>query len=307
MSKYTDKEMAMLYDDTKCTACKACQVACKQWNVLYSPLGLNEDPFTGSYQSPMDLGPSTSLVIQFQEKKSDNKFRPVEWAFGRRSCFHCTDAGCVTVCPTGALSYAENGVVQVKPEKCIGCNYCNMACPFDVPRYWGPERKIDKCTMCYDRLENGRKPACVTTCQPEALHFGPREEMIKLGKERVAIMKEKGYDKCELYGENEMSGLHILQVCKYGHEASGLPTDPSMNVFAPLAKWTRPLAGLATAATVIGLGISYFMNLGYKRKPETLAEAKESWTPAQRKTASQLVAAAEKKLAKKERAEDSTN
>ena len=96
-----------------------------------------------------------------------------------------TNAGCVTVCPTGCLKYEENGVVSVSPEKCIGCRYCEMACPFDVPRYYGDEPKIDKCTMCWDRLENGMLPACVKTCQPGALHFGPRDEMSKLGQERV--------------------------------------------------------------------------------------------------------------------------
>ena len=169
MSIYTRKEMAMLYDASKCTGCKGCQVACKQWNVLYSNLGMNAFPFSGSYQNPEDLNGSNRLVMTFKEKKSDNQLRPVEWAFGRRSCFHCTNAGCVTVCPTGCLKYEENGVVSVSPEKCIGCRYCEMACPVDVPRYYGDEPKIDKCTMCWDRLENGMLPACVKTCQPGAL------------------------------------------------------------------------------------------------------------------------------------------
>ena len=120
MSIYTRKEMAMLYDASKCTGCKGCQVACKQWNVLYSNLGMNAFPFSGSYQNPEDLNGSNRLVMTFKEKKSDNQLRPVEWAFGRRSCFHCTNAGCVTVCPTGCLKYEENGVVSVSPEKCIG-------------------------------------------------------------------------------------------------------------------------------------------------------------------------------------------
>lgn len=116
MSIYTRKEMAMLYDASKCTGCKGCQVACKQWNVLYSNLGMNAFPFSGSYQNPEDLNGSNRLVMTFKEKKSDNQLRPVEWAFGRRSCFHCTNAGCVTVCPTGCLKYEENGVVSVSPE-----------------------------------------------------------------------------------------------------------------------------------------------------------------------------------------------
>ena len=88
MSIYTRKEMAMLYDASKCTGCKGCQVACKQWNVLYSNLGMNAFPFSGSYQNPEDLNGSNRLVMTFKEKKSDNQLRPVEWAFGRRSCFH---------------------------------------------------------------------------------------------------------------------------------------------------------------------------------------------------------------------------
>ena len=102
---------------------------------------MNAFPFSGSYQNPEDLNGSNRLVMTFKEKKSDNELRPVEWAFGRRSCFHCTNAGCVTVCPTGCLKYEENGVVSVSPEKCIGCRYCEMACPFDVPRYYGDERR----------------------------------------------------------------------------------------------------------------------------------------------------------------------
>ena len=119
MSIYTRKEMAMLYDASKCTGCKGCQVACKQWNVLYSNLGMNAFPFSGSYQNPEDLNGSNRLVMTFKEKKSDNQLRPVEWAFGRRSCFHCTNAGCVTVCPTGCLKYEENGVVSVSPESAV--------------------------------------------------------------------------------------------------------------------------------------------------------------------------------------------
>ena len=129
MSIYTRKEMAMLYDASKCTGCKGCQVACKQWNVLYSDLGMNAFPFSGSYQNPQDLNGSNRLVMTFKEKKSDNQLRPVEWAFGRRSCFHCTNAGCVTVCPTGCLKYEKNGVVSVSPEKCIGCTACARQCP----------------------------------------------------------------------------------------------------------------------------------------------------------------------------------
>ncbi len=290
MSIYTNQEVAMLVDTSKCTGCKGCQVACKQWNSLPSPLGLNEQKFTGSYQSPLDLNGDTRLVMTFSEKPGAKKWRPVEWAFGRRSCYHCEDAACVQVCPTHALSRRDNGVIDFDTEKCIGCQYCQQACPFDVPRYQGPDGKIDKCTMCIDRLENGKKPACVSTCQPEALQFGPRDEMIRKGKERVEWLKKRGYDKAELYGEHEMGGLHILQVCKYGHEAHGLPTNPQPSALVALSQLAAPAAGLALAATVGGLALSYVANAGYRRKRVTIEQAREGWDDRQKARADELVA-----------------
>ena len=169
-----------------------------------------------------------------------------------------------------------------------------MACPFDVPRYYGDEPKIDKCTMCWDRLENGMLPACVKTCQPGALHFGPRDEMIKLGKERVEFLKTRGYDKAELYGENECGGLHILQVCKFGAEAQGLVKGAQPSPLATLSKLAQPGAGLAAAATVAGLAVSFIAALGYRRRNMTIEEAKEHWTPAQRKRGEEYLHEAKK-------------
>jgi len=289
MSNYTNGEMVMLFDSTKCTACKGCQVACKQWNTLYSPLGFNCIPFPGSYQSPLNLNGSTRLIMTFEEKNTDNEIRPVEWAFGRRSCFHCTDAACVAACPTGALHYEKNGVVGVDKDKCIGCQYCRPACPFDVPRYYGDKPVIDKCDMCYSRLENGLEPACVKTCQPGALHFGPKEEMLKLARERVEFAKKRGYEKAEIYGEKEMGGLHVIQVCKYNHEDHKLPTDPQFPLMTKLGQLSRPAVGAITGLTVAGLAVSFIAAIGYRRKKLTVEEAKKTWTPRQQEYADELV------------------
>ena len=164
--------------------------------------------------------------MTFAEHESGNKFQPLNFAIGRRSCYHCTDAACVEICSSGALYKTEKGVVAFDTDKCNGCTYCQSACPFDVPRFRPTDKRIDKCTLCLDRLEEGGIPACVKTCQPEALCFGPREEMIEKGLKRVEFLKKKGFEKAELYGVNEMGGLHTLTVCKHGHEAYGLPTNP---------------------------------------------------------------------------------
>ena len=297
-----NKEVAILFDSSHCTGCKGCQVACKQWNMLPSKMGLNDNEFTGSLQGPGDLGGDTRLVMTFDEKPSDNKLQPIHWAIGRRSCFHCTDAGCVAICSSGALKKNDNGVVSFDTEKCNGCTYCQSACPFDVPRFRDTDGKIDKCTLCLDRLEEGQIPACVKTCQPEALKFGPREEMLEIGRKRVEFLKAKGFDKAELYGEKEMGGLHVLHVLKFGHEAYGLPTDPKPNSMIGVMQAMKPVTAVGTAAVVTGLAVSFLAAMGYRRQEVSIEEAKKSWTPEQRAKADREVA----ELLKKEAASKST-
>ena len=297
-----NKEVAILFDSSHCTGCKGCQVACKQWNMLPSKMGLNDNEFTGSLQGPGDLGGDTRLVMTFDEKPSGNKLQPIHWAIGRRSCFHYTDAGCVAICSSGALKKNDNGVVSFDTEKCNGCTYCQSACPFDVPRFRDTDGKIDKCTLCLDRLEEGQIPACVKTCQPEALKFGPREEMLEIGRKRVEFLKAKGFDKAELYGEKEMGGLHILHVLKFGHEAYGLPTDPKPNSMVGVMQAMKPVTAVGTAAVVAGLAVSFLAAMGYRRQEVSIEEAKKSWTPEQRAKADREVA----ELLKKEAASKST-
>ncbi|MDY6010872.1 MAG: 4Fe-4S dicluster domain-containing protein [Duodenibacillus sp.] len=285
------KEVAILFDSSHCTGCKGCQVACKQWNVLPAPLEKNSIKFTGSYQSPADLNGDTRLVMTFAEHESGNKFQPLNFAIGRRSCFHCTDAGCVEACSSGALYKTPEGVVAFDSAKCNGCTYCESACPFDVPRFRPTDGTIDKCTLCLDRLEEGGIPACVKTCQPEALCFGPRDEMIAKGRQRVEFLKKKGFAKAELYGEKEMGGLHILSVCKHGHEAYGLPTNPTVNPSVKTAKLMRTVTGVGTAAVVAGLAVSLIAARGYRRDEVTIEEAKKHWTPEQREKADREVKA----------------
>ncbi len=298
MAKPTD--YAIYFDSSLCTGCKGCQVACKQWNRLPSPLGHNEGEFTGSLQCPADLDGNTRLIQTFSEKDSGNKFQPINWAIGRRSCMHCTDAACVEACSSGALFHDKNGVVNFNSEACNGCQYCRTACPFDVPRFRPEDHRIDKCTMCMDRLEKGGKPACVKTCQPEALQFGTREAMLARAKARVEALKQRGYEKAEVYGENEMGGLHVILVCKYGHEAYGLPTNPQKKAIHSLSHVIRPVTGVVAAATVAGLALSWVAGRKYHRDEMTIDEAKKNWTPEQRaKADAELKAALENRKEEK--------
>ena len=249
-----------------CTACKGCQVACKCWNNLPSPTELNAcaSSFTGTYQNPADINGTTRLIITFNELAGNDtcSTKPISWAFGRRSCQHCDNAPCVAVCPHGALKQdAKTGFVSVDQDQCVGCKYCSSACPFDVPRYDGGSALLDKvviqkCTGCLDRVEHGMKPACVSTCQPQALQFGDRDEMVKKANERVAWLKEKGYSKACVAGNGDDYKTHVIHVLKYGHEAHGVVEHPSVPANVAMTQVMKPITGALTGLTVVGLAAS---------------------------------------------------
>jgi formate dehydrogenase iron-sulfur subunit len=277
-------DYAIYFDSSKCTGCKGCQVACKCWNLLPSPLGLNANEPTHSYQSPLDLNGDTRLIMSFEENEGKGKWG-VEWSIGRRSCMHCFNPGCAAVCPSGALSVDEaTGFVRVKEELCIGCRYCVTACPFDVPRYYGSASKINKCTACLDRVSNGKAasindgrgktgmqfnvPACVHTCPPGALKFGLRDEMLEKAHARVDELKSHWLNPspdASVYGENELDGTHVIMVLKYPAETYGLPKNPQVNPVVDVLGIMKPLIGAAAGATVLGLGLSFLTGIGYRR------------------------------------------
>ncbi|HAM15923.1 MAG TPA: 4Fe-4S ferredoxin [Eggerthellaceae bacterium] len=271
-AEFKNEEKAILFDSSRCSGCKGCMVACKTWNKLPSPLKKNSQKqgWKASLQCPYDLGSNTRLTITFDEADNGKKWG-VNWAIGRRACMHCTDAGCVTVCPSGALYYDETGMVTYDVEKCIGCSYCKGACPFDVPRHVnsndlsGTTLRINKCTGCPDRIRHGMAPACVTTCQPGALMFGNRDEMIALAKERVALLQDKGFSKARVYGIDEVGGTHVIHVLKYGIEQYELPDHPSVSGLTTASQIMKPVLGIGSVALVAGLGLCFLMGVGYKR------------------------------------------
>ena len=172
-------EIVKLIDTTRCTACRGCQIACKQWNEMP---GLRTRNF-GSYQNPPDLQWNTWTLIRFQEHV-DQKGN-LKWLFRKDGCMHCTDAACVKVCPTGALHYTEFGSVGLKEHLCIGCKNCVAACPFEVPKYDGSKDRIYKCDLCQTRLQADRQPSCVLSCPTGALTIGRKDTMLKAAAKRV--------------------------------------------------------------------------------------------------------------------------
>jgi len=263
-------DKAILFDSTRCIACRGCQVSCKQWNETDEVIPTKQNGVQavnrGSYENPPDLSPTTWLTIRFFEKSEGNS---IEWLFGRRSCMHCTDAACVEVCPSGALFHNEYGFVTYDKDKCIGCGYCEQHCPFDVPRLntniITGVGKMDKCTLCttpsLDRLSASELPACVKTCPTDALIFGDREELLSKGHRLVDSLRagnSKAYPNAMLYGEQELGGLHVLYVLTDSPEVYGLPEDPQFPVAATIYKdILGPVARIAWPVVVAGLAFNF--------------------------------------------------
>lgn len=262
-------EKAILYDATRCTACRGCQAACKQWNENdeFIPTEVNGIKVVnrGSYENPPDLSPQTWLKMEFREVAPNGQVR---WLFTRRACLHCTEAACVKVCPNGSLYHHQLGFVAYNKDTCTGCGYCIDACPFAVPRSTRHLvtgiAKMDKCTFCtsagFDRIVEGWEPACVKTCPPKALQYGDREPLIAEGEKRVATLQSKGWTKANLYGENELGGLHVLYVLDDSPAVYGLPVEPRIS--AATIAWQdviQPLGWALGGLTILGLGFNWLV------------------------------------------------
>ncbi len=227
--------MGMLYDTSKCVGCRACQMACKNWNKLPGESNDRE----GIYESPLDLSADTWTLIKLAEHGD-------AWSFSNYQCMHCAEASCVSVCPTGAA--AHNGeFVVIDQEWCIGCGYCVQACPFNVPHRSEETGTARKCTFCNDRVANGDQPACASACPTGALTWGQRDELLVKAKERVDALRISGFADAHLYGESELGGLGRLSVLTLPLEAYGLPQSPRSATANVAVQW---LSGLVTAAVV---------------------------------------------------------
>lgn len=217
MTKSSER-MGILIDTTKCMGCRGCQVACKQWQGLEA----EKTTFFGGagYQNPPALSADTFTLISFTETEDKDG---LHWTFAKRGCMHCDDPACVSVCPVGALTKEANGAVVYDADKCFGCRYCMMACPWSVPRYqWdSPVPFVRKCNLCNDRQQLGKAPACVGGCPTDALQFGRREDLLNEARARIAKNPDRYVD--HIYGEKEAGGTGVMYLSAIPFAKLGFP------------------------------------------------------------------------------------
>jgi formate dehydrogenase iron-sulfur subunit len=295
------RRMGFFTDTTVCIGCKACEVACKQWNDL--PADPDEVRRGGSYDHTGSLGAATWRHVRFVEQLAPSPAAKADaeaalaagqggqvpsipatgggegapdfvamaegngdggvdvaqavadmdrWIFMSDVCKHCTNAGCLDACPTGAIIRTEFESVFIQPDVCNGCGYCIPACPFGVVDRDRIDGRAGKCTLCYDRLQDGLEPACAKTCPTDSIQFGPYDELVERARARVLELHDRGMDGAYLYGAGDegddqvAGGLGAFFLLTEPPEQFGLPAqaDSPIQENAPSAT----AAGLAAAA-----------------------------------------------------------
>jgi formate dehydrogenase iron-sulfur subunit len=242
-------------DTTICIGCKACEVACKEWNLVPDD-GLL---FTGeSYDNTSQLDANSWRHVAFIEQHPQDQ--DLRWLMSSDVCKHCTHAGCLDVCPTGAIFRTEFGTVVIQDDVCNGCGYCVTACPFGVigKREIGGDGGMHKCTLCYDRLTEGMEPACAHACPTKSIQFGPLDELVERARERVETLHADGVTDARLYGadsDDGVGGFGAFFLLLDEPEVYGLPPDPVVPTKNLKEIWTAAFA--AGAVLVAGALVAF--------------------------------------------------
>jgi formate dehydrogenase iron-sulfur subunit len=243
-------------DTSVCIGCKACEVACKQWNSV--PAGEYIDLLGMSHDNTGELGANSWRHVAFIEQPAIPAPAPVQagpasvdlgmptldlpgsgtgeetrtdfrWLMASDVCKHCTHAGCLDVCPTGALFRTEFGSVVVQQDICNGCGYCVSGCPYGVIERREGDGRAQKCTLCYDRLKDGQEPACAKACPTDSIQFGELDELRERAAARVETLKASGVSSARLYGadpDDGVGGNGAFFLLLDEPEVYGLPPDP---------------------------------------------------------------------------------
>jgi len=243
-------------DTSVCIGCKACEVACKEWNQLPG----NEPAFGDGYDNTGQLDAQNWRHVQFIDNVPDDVLTVGQgkaWLMMSDVCKHCTHASCLEVCPTNAIIRTEFDTVYIQPDVCNGCRDCIAACPYAVIGFNEETGLAQKCTFCYGRLQNNLVPACAKACPTESIKFGDLSEMRNVATARLQLLQSQGVANAQLYGEKEYGGLHALFLLTDKPEAYKQPNTE--NAVLPSRNNTRSyLASLVTAVLgVVGAVIAF--------------------------------------------------
>ena len=248
-------------DTSVCIGCKACEVACKEWNNVPEDglawLGL-------SYDNTGELSANTWRHVAFIEQQAPDPLKQgkqdFRWLMESDVCKHCTHAGCLDVCPTGAIFRTEFGTVVIQDDVCNGCGYCVTACPFGVitKRELGGDGGMHKCTLCYDRLQDGMEPACAKACPTDSIQFGPLDELVERARQRCGDLVEAGVSEARLYLADENDGIGgagAFFLLLDEPEVYGLPPQPVVPTKNLRTIWGA--AAVAAGALAVGVAAAF--------------------------------------------------
>jgi formate dehydrogenase iron-sulfur subunit len=250
----TRPRMGFFTDTSVCIGCKACEVACKEWNMVPdSPL-----EWTGaSFDNTLELGANNWRHVAFVEQQASEP-GGVRWLMSSDVCKHCTSAACLEVCPTGALFRTEFGTVVVQQDICNGCGYCVPACPFGVIDRREDDGRAWKCTLCYDRTRDGLEPACAKACPTDSIQYGELDALRDRAQQRLATLHERGVTDANLYLADEQDGIKgagAFFLLLDEPEVYGLPPDPVSTTRDLGGFWKA--AGMAAGALLAGVAAAF--------------------------------------------------
>jgi formate dehydrogenase iron-sulfur subunit len=263
-------------DSTLCIGCKACEVACKEWN------DVPEDGllFSGnSYDNTLSVGHSTWRHVKFVENavtvgEGGNSPRLATWGFSSDVCKHCGVAGCLESCPTGSIVRTEFGSVFVQPDICNGCGYCVVSCPFGVIDRRPHDGRAFKCTFCYDRQKVGETPACAKACPTGSILFGDLEKLQEVADQRIAELHGRGMTDAAIYNpvETSVGGLHAFFLLRGDSRRYNLPVAPESPTIHLREAWTGAAKGAAALAAIALMAFA----LGGRRGARSSAKARKN-------------------------------